>query len=148
MKWRLAGLALLAIMTVGSAGASLPMLPVQTFRMFFSKDDASKLPAEMLERLIKWHGAHGPCGMAGPLSISGHTSLDELDSLAVARLERVKQALIRGGVNPVDIDSAIAEGHSRLLNPDPGHEAENRRVEIVLRMAPENRSGCWVFGDS
>jgi outer membrane protein OmpA-like peptidoglycan-associated protein len=107
-----------------------------SFMVFFEWDKSDLSPAA-LDTIRRAASAYRSKGGA-QIQASGHTdrSGPEVYNLALSlrRANAVSDALVREGVRPSDI-SVVGLGESRPLVPTPDgvREAQNRRVEIVLR---------------
>lgn len=107
-----------------------------TFMVFFGWDRAD-LSQEALDTIQRAADAYKKKGGAR-ITATGHTdrsgSEDYNIALSLRRANAVKDALIRDGVSAADI-SVVGRGEAQPLVPtsDGVREAQNRRVEIVIR---------------
>jgi outer membrane protein OmpA-like peptidoglycan-associated protein len=107
-----------------------------SFMVFFDWDK-SELSPKALETIRRAADAYKTKGGA-QINATGHTDTsgpeDYNMALSLRRANAVKEALVRDGVPPTEI-SVIGRGEKQLLVPtgDGIREAQNRRVEIVLR---------------
>jgi outer membrane protein OmpA-like peptidoglycan-associated protein len=107
-----------------------------SFMVFFDWDK-SDLTQRALETIQSAADAYKAKGGA-QINATGHTDTSGPEgynmALSLRRANAVKDQLIRDGVNPSDI-SVVGKGETQLLVPTPDgvREAQNRRVEIVLR---------------
>jgi outer membrane protein OmpA-like peptidoglycan-associated protein len=107
-----------------------------SFMVFFDWDK-SDLNATALDTIAKAAAAYRAKGGA-QIKATGHTDRSGPDiynlALSLRRANAVKGALVRDGVPERDI-SVVGLGESQPLVPTPDgvREAQNRRVEIVLR---------------
>ncbi len=112
------------------------VISAPSFMVFFDWDK-SELNAASLETISKAAAAYRAKGGAQIKSI-GHTDRSGPDTynmaLSLRRANAVKDALVRDGVPERDI-SVVGLGESQPLVPtaDGVREAQNRRVEIVIR---------------
>jgi outer membrane protein OmpA-like peptidoglycan-associated protein len=107
-----------------------------SFMVFFDWDK-SELSPKALETIRRAADAYKTKGGA-QVKATGHTDTSGPDdynmALSLRRANAVKEALVRNGVPATEI-SVIGRGEKQLLVPtgDGIREAQNRRVEIVLR---------------
>ncbi|SJZ45062.1 Outer membrane protein OmpA [Enhydrobacter aerosaccus] len=107
-----------------------------SFMVFFGWD-RSDLSGEALETIQHAADAYKNKGGAR-VTATGHTDRsgpeDYNMALSLRRANAVKDALIRDGVKASDI-SVVGRGEAQPLVPTPDgvREAQNRRVEIVIR---------------
>jgi outer membrane protein OmpA-like peptidoglycan-associated protein len=107
-----------------------------SFMVFFGWDRAD-LSGEALDTIRRAADAYKNKGGAR-LTATGHTDRsgpeDYNMALSLRRANAVKDALIRDGVSATDI-SVVGRGEAQPLVPtaDGVREAQNRRVEIVIR---------------
>ena len=105
--------------------------------MVFFEWDKSDLNAASLETIAKAAAAYRAKGGA-QVKATGHTDTSGPDvynmALSLRRANAVKDALVRDGVPERDI-SVVGVGESQPLvkTADGVREAQNRRVEIVIR---------------
>jgi outer membrane protein OmpA-like peptidoglycan-associated protein len=117
--------------------ASPPMvIQAPSFMVFFDWD-RSDLSARALDTIKQAANAYKTKGGASVMS-TGHTDTSGPDAynmaLSLRRANAVKNALVREGVQASDI-SVVGRGEAQPLVPtaDGVREAQNRRVEIVIR---------------
>jgi outer membrane protein OmpA-like peptidoglycan-associated protein len=107
-----------------------------SFMVFFDWDK-SDLSAQALETIQRAATAYRTKGGA-QIKATGHTDRSGPETynmaLSLRRANAVKNALVRAGVSESDI-SVVGLGESQPLVPtaDGVREAQNRRVEIVIR---------------
>ncbi len=112
------------------------MITAPTFMVFFDFDKSDLSPAA-LDTIQKAAMAYRTKGGA-QIKATGHTDRAGTEAynmaLSLRRANAVRDALVRGGVAASDI-SVVALGESQPLVPtaDGVREAQNRRVEIVVR---------------
>ena len=105
--------------------------------MVFFEWDRSDLSAQALDVIRQAANAYKTKGGA-QLTATGHTDRSGPETynmaLSLRRANAVKDALVRDGVSPEDI-SVVGLGEAQPLVPtaDGVREAQNRRVQIVLR---------------
>jgi outer membrane protein OmpA-like peptidoglycan-associated protein len=112
------------------------MITAPSFMVFFDWDK-SDLNAASIETIAKAAAAYRAKGGA-QIKATGHTDTSGPDTynmaLSLRRANAVKDALVRDGVPERDI-SVVGVGESQPLvrTADGVREAQNRRVEIVIR---------------
>ena len=112
------------------------VISAPSFMVFFDWDK-SNLNAASLETIAKAAAAYRAKGGA-QINATGHADTSGPDTynmaLSLRRANAVKDALIRDGVPERDI-SVVGRGESQPLvkTADGVREAQNRRVEIVIR---------------
>jgi outer membrane protein OmpA-like peptidoglycan-associated protein len=112
------------------------MITAPSFMVFFDWDK-SDLNATSIETIAKAAAAYRAKGGA-QIKATGHTDTSGPDTynmaLSLRRANAVKDALVRDGVPERDI-SVVGLGESQPLvkTADGVREAQNRRVEIVIR---------------
>jgi outer membrane protein OmpA-like peptidoglycan-associated protein len=112
------------------------MITAPSFMVFFDWDK-SELSAQALAVIQQAADAYHAKGGA-KITANGHTDTSGPpaynQALSLRRANTVKAALIRDGVPENDI-SVVGYGETQLLvqTPDGVREAQNRRVEIVLK---------------
>jgi outer membrane protein OmpA-like peptidoglycan-associated protein len=112
------------------------VITAPSFMVFFDWDK-SDLSAASLETISNAAAAYRAKGGA-QIKATGHTDTSGPDTynmaLSLRRANAVKNALVRDGVPERDI-SVVGVGESRPLvrTADGVREAQNRRVEIVIR---------------
>jgi outer membrane protein OmpA-like peptidoglycan-associated protein len=116
--------------------AAAQVIRAPSFMVFFDWDKSSLTPVALqtIQRAADAYKAKG----GAQIVATGHTDTSGPDSynmaLSLRRANAVKDQLVHDGVAPGDI-SVIGRGEKKLLVPtaDGVREAQNRRVEIVLR---------------
>ena len=112
------------------------VITAPSFMVFFDWDK-SDLNAASIETIAKAASAYRAKGGA-QIKATGHTDTSGPDTynmaLSLRRANAVKDALVRDGVPERDI-SVVGVGESQPLvrTADGVREAQNRRVEIVIR---------------
>jgi outer membrane protein OmpA-like peptidoglycan-associated protein len=112
------------------------MITAPTFMVFFDFDK-SDLTAAAQETIRKAAAAYRTKGGA-QIKASGHTDRAGTEAynmaLSLRRANAVKDQLVRDGVAASDISAvALGEGQPMVPTADGVREAQNRRVEIVIR---------------
>jgi outer membrane protein OmpA-like peptidoglycan-associated protein len=112
------------------------IIQAPSFMVFFEWDKSDLSPAA-LDTIRRAAAAYRTKGGA-QIKASGHTDRSGPEvynmALSLRRANAVRDALVREGVRPTDI-SVVGLGESQPLVPtaDGVREAQNRRVEIVIR---------------
>jgi outer membrane protein OmpA-like peptidoglycan-associated protein len=112
------------------------VITAPSFMVFFEWDKAD-LSAQSLETIQRAAAAYRTKGGA-QIKASGHTdrSGPEIYNMALSlrRANAVKDALVRAGVKETDISVVgVGENEPLVKTADGVREAQNRRVEIVIR---------------
>jgi outer membrane protein OmpA-like peptidoglycan-associated protein len=112
------------------------MITAPTFMVFFDFDKSDLTPAAQ-DTIRKAAAAYRTKGGA-QIKASGHTDRAGTEAynmaLSLRRANAVKDQLVRDGVAASDISVvALGEGQPMVPTADGVREAQNRRVEIVIR---------------